>query len=167
LADELKELEIEYYELAKSPAISGCEVVDKPKVKTVEKSDFHAFDIRERVNWLEMRLDDLEKTLILLNKNFDDYRRIVNERLKEYKKSVDQRLDSLENHERIPSEVRNELSSLKTLVEKTMNVNEEIREKTPVFMRELEGRVNSVNEELRRIKEETKKDHWTRPVILE
>lgn len=167
MVDELKELEMEYYELAKSPVISGFDVVDKPKVETVEKSDFHAFDIRERVNWLEMRLDDLEKTLVLLNKSFDDYRKFVNERLEEYKKSVDQRLDNLENRERIPSEVRNELSSLRTLVEKSMNVNEEIREKTPIFMRELEGRVNSVNEELRRIKEESKKDHWTRPVILE
>ena len=193
--DDIEELEKDYYELARSPILSGFEVVnEKPKVEKVKfddlakRKDFNPIDVRERVNWMERRLDEFEKTLTLVNRNFDDYRQTVNERLDrhgktspefksefdDFKRIVSERLEKLENHERIPEEVRDELSSLKSLVGKVSVVNKEIKAKIPQMLRELESRVSNFtsrigvfDEELKKIKEEVKKDYWNRPVILE
>ncbi len=175
--DEIKELEKDYYELARTPALDYFEVVDEnPKVEKVKlndldkRKDLNPIDIRERVNWLERRADEFEKTIALVNKNFDDYRQIVNEKLDK----MGEKAEKLEQHEKIPTEVRDELSSLRLLVERVSNVNEELKTKTPQMLRELEGKINGFNSkislfdgELKKVKEETKGDYCTRPIILE
>lgn len=162
--EKLQVFEEEYYHLAKSPIFSHVEIVDdKPKVKEIKAESYPGISAGERIHWLESRIHEFERTLALINENLTGHR-----------KRIDERLGKLESRERIPPEVRNELSSLKSLVEKTMNVSEEIKTKTPQMLRELEGKVNNFNEkvgfldsELKKVKEETKKDYWTRPVIIE
>lgn len=159
MKDQLKELEKEYYELVRSPIISDIKPTNPKawavKVKDVKSDSHHPIDIRERVDWIERRIEDFERTLVLFNKNLDEHRKMVNERL-----------DAIEN-QNASEKIKNEILSLKTLVEKTMEVNEEIKTKTPVFIRELEDKINNVNEDLKKIKEENKEEHWSKPIILE
>ncbi len=161
---DLEKLNLEFYDLTKSSLlsdlgnleceknVSGPKVIEKiPKISTV-KNEINPINIRERVNWLEIRLQDFEKTIALINSNLNDLRNDFNKRI-----------GKIENREKISPEVRSELSSLKSLIGKNMSVSEELKTKMPVFLRELEGKVSNIDEDIKKIK----KDVWSRPVILE
>jgi len=145
LVEEIEEIEEEYFELAKSPVINIFEPTSKEPESKFTKYQFQPIDIKERINLLEMKIDEIEKTLVLLNNNFNE------------------RIEVLENRERAHGEVINELSSLKSLVEKTVNVNEELKAKMPTYLRELENKVDITNKKLKEIEEE----YAGKPVILE
>jgi len=159
LSEEMEKLERDYYDLTRASKISSLEFVkisQKNKPKHLNEIVNNPINIKERVNWLERRMDDIEKTLVLINKNIDETKRNLNEKL-----------DKMKHHKEIPPEIKNELSSLKSLVERTMNVNQEIKTKLPEFLRELEGKVKTIDEEVKKLKEEDKEYYLNRPIILE
>jgi len=145
LLKEIKDLEKEYFDLAKSPVITSIENVAKKLMPKISKPELHSINIKERINWMEMRIDELEKSLSLVNKEFNE------------------KLRKLESSEKTSEELRNEISSLKSLVEKTMNVNEELKAKVPKFLRDLENKIGSTDDKLGRIEEE----YIDKPIILE
>jgi len=164
LVKDLEELNSEFYDLTKSSLlsdvksieneknISECKVVEKiPKISPI-KNENNPINIRERVNWLEIRLQDFEKTIALINRNLNDLRDDSNKRI-----------EKLENREKISPEIRSELSSLKSLIGKNMSVSEELKTKMPVFLRELEGKVKNIDEKMKRVED----SYLDRPVILE
>jgi len=159
LEENMEELEKNYYDLTKPSGFCEIEVVEeKPKIKT-EAGRFNSIDIRERVDWLERRVDELEKTIALVNVSMKEFRGLIQERF-----------DKMENQEKIQEEVIGELSSLKSIIEDTRSVNDEIKEKMPQMLRELENRVNNFHNKVNSLDKEIKKveeDYITRPVIIE
>ena len=161
---DLEKLNLEFFDLTKSSLLSDLdnneskknvsefEVTEKiPRISPL-KVENNPINIRERVNWLEIRLQDFEKTIVLINRNLNDLRNDFNERI-----------EKMENLEKISPEVRSELSSLKSLIGKNMSVSEELKTKMPVFLRELEGKVDDIDKKMKNVED----SYWDRPVILE
>lgn len=181
------ELEKEYYDFSKLPSISNMEVLDKTKdestnVKEIKPNELHPFSVSERIDWLERRMDDLERMLSLINRSIvenkqkiderldrldEELHPLIDKRLSEHKQDIDKRLDGMENQEMTVQKFRDELSSLSLLVKKTMEVNEEIKTKTPQILREFESKINNLAEEFKKVKEDSNKSYYTNPVILE
>jgi len=147
--DELRELEEGYDELTEAAEIS---------YKDLKRSDHGSETLgskKERLNLLERRVEELEKSLVLTNKNFENHKKYVKELLHERIK--DQGSPNLEQ----------ELKSLKTMVEGVSNVNQEIKTKTPKFLRELESKVDKLEAEITEMKELVETSERSRPVIME
>jgi chromosome segregation ATPase len=182
--DDTKELEVDYYELGKSPKVSEYYVLKKekegqksqtPEVKKVsiheleKRANHNPLDIRNRVNFMERRIEEFEKNLALVNSNLDEYRKYVDKKFTD----INQRMEKLENpekKEKISEEVKGELDSLKSVVERISTVNEEIKTKIPEMLRDLEKRVNKSSKKLSFIEDEVKKkekEEFNRPIILE
>ncbi|MBD3155782.1 MAG: hypothetical protein GF368_03950 [Candidatus Aenigmarchaeota archaeon] len=175
MVEELKELEIDYYELGKSPSLSEHELEEEnvapkdDKIKyedLVKRKNDNPISVRERLNLLERKTDDLERSLVLVNKGLNGLRKIVNEKLED--------LDHLKKTPKVPEELKSELMSLRSVVKNISQVNEEIKQKTPNMLRKLEDKVNNFNEKighldkkLEKLEEETKETYWSRPVVLE
>ena len=173
----IKDLEEEYNRLINSPFSNNFEMIDKePKIKKVtfeelaSKKIENPLDIRERVNWVEMRMDDLEKSLALMNKIFNDHTKASNERFEmlfQKIEKIEEKIQSFMEKSNLHENLNEELSSLKLIVNKVMSVNEEIKTKTPVFLRELEKRVDELDESVKKIKEETRESSFRNPIIIE
>jgi chromosome segregation ATPase len=174
LVEELKELEVDYYELAKSPSLKDDEDVKQitPKDKRVKfqdlvkRKDDNPISVRKRLDLLERKTDEFERSLVLLNKNLNEIRRDLETKWK--------KIEEIQKNPKTPEEVKNELSSLKSLVEGVSQVNSELKQKTPTMLRELEKKVESFNEKIgsldkkiEKIKKENEDLFWDRPVILE
>ena len=161
---DLEKLDLEFYDLTESSLLSDIENLKGKKKTSKSKvagkgtkiqlggSVNNPVNIRERVNWLEIRLQDLERTIVLINRNLNDLRH-----------DFDEKIGKLGNHEKIPEEVRNELSSLKSIVERNMSVSEELKTKMPVFLRKLEQKVNEIDEKMKKNEEK----YLDSPVIIE
>ena len=174
LAEDFKELEVDYYELAKSPSLKETENVKQitpkdEKVKfedLVKRKDDNPISVRKRLDLLERKSEELERSLVLVNQNLNELRRGIDKKWKE--------IEELQKEPKVPEEVKNELSSLKSLVKNVSEVNEELKQKTPTMLRNLESKVSSFNEKIgsldkkiEKIKKENEDLFWDRPVILE
>jgi len=164
LVKDLDKLDLEFYDFTKSSIltdigdssdkknVSEHKVVEKiPKIQ-LDRNLSNPVNVRERVNWLEIRLQDFEKNISLINRNLNDLRDDCNKKI-----------EKIENRESITPEVRSELSSLKSLIEKNMNVSEELKTKMPVFLRELEGKVNNIDKKMK----DVENSYSDEPIIIE
>ena len=164
LGKDLDKLNSEFYDLTDFSILSdfenlGCKknapeskIIEKtPKISLARNVD-NPVNVRERVNWIEIRLQDFEKTISLINRNLNDLRNDCNKRI-----------EKIENLEKISPEVRSELSSLKSLIGKNMGVSEELKTKMPVFLRELEGKVNIIGKKMKNVED----SYLYGPTILE
>ena len=174
------DLEKEYYDLSKASLFKSIEILDKEstKIKESHPNELHHISISERVDWLERRMEDFERTLVLINKNIVEQRQRIDERVDEltqklsspqmeYEQEIDRRLEKLENQGSNIERVKDELSSLNLLVKRTMEINDEIKNKTPQILRDFERKIENLHGELKKVKEDTNKDYWSRPIVLE
>ncbi len=194
----IEELEDEYFNLSKPSDISYMDLVKKPKKTEVteieerksklkeieERKDQNPINMRDRFNLLERRVEELEKSLILSNKNFNDYRKITGEKLhdlEKYRKNsiedvnrlkneidafakrfndkmeiVEKGLGNLDRRKGPSREIEKELSSLKSIVDNLTSINKEIVTKTPQFLRELESKVNDFNKKIKTLDQDLK-----------
>lgn len=163
--EEIDDLEQDYYDLGKSPSILNFEA----KRDLADKKNKFVYDfqgnLEERVLHLEEKVREMEKAFSLINENF-----------KELRNYFDAKINS--GTGKIPPNIKEEIETLKSLVEKTNIAKEEIMSKFPNILRELETKIekNSIDlakskeyyeTEIKKIKEEINTNSKMDPVIIE
>ncbi|MEM5793397.1 MAG: hypothetical protein QXY45_03535 [Candidatus Aenigmatarchaeota archaeon] len=173
------ELEVDYEELIRSHILTDDLGEEKPvstsnfeEIDTKPKVIERPFDTYERLNYLEIVVDDIQRSITLLNQTLNSHIEKTAQDFKLLEREIEVLSGKVENidkrfedREREKNLLVNELSSLKLVVERVNKINEEIRTKTPVFIRELEKRVDEVSNSLKKMREE--ENTFDKPIVLE
>ncbi len=168
MVKEIEELEREFSK-PRTLSLSDLKKDLEPQDSKL-KTDYMLIDSNVRLSELEHRVFELERNFAVFSKNWNDFRNMIDEKLKELK---EKRVDETPKKD-ISSEFMAELSSLKEIVSRLSSENEELKRRleemrtvTPESLTNIHSKISSFENKLSEVEEKLKKDFWSRPVILE
>jgi len=140
-----------------------------------EESSIALMDKSTKLERLEKRILELEKmfaafnsesekTFAVFNKNWNDYREIIDKKIENLKGD-----ESIEN---IRDNIQQEFSSLRQIVQALSNENQELRRgleqaDSSRLLGDISTKMSSFENKLSEVDKKLKKHFWSRPVILE
>ena len=153
MVEEMDRLQREFDDFRSTP-IS----LEKPK------DDFVLIDRSMRIEELESRLSELEKMFAVFNKNWKDYREIIDRKVEDLK--------NVKPTETMSENVQQELLSLREIVKTLSNRNQELGQRleqtaSHQLLGEMTTKISSFENKLSEVEEKLKKDFWSRPVVIE